>query len=87
MSYGGESIVNVTKAVSLFYFVVYLLYFDFVAFDSSVAIIYPRFDQSSVGGLDDLDGVLCVQRGLKFKPEQGRDLHSGDKTRVFVVFV
>ena len=38
-------------------------------------------------GLDDLDGVLCVQRGLKFKPEQGRDLHSGDKTRVFVVFV
>ena len=52
-----------------------------------MAIIHPRFDHSSAGGLDDLDGVLCIQRGLKFKPEQGRDLHSGDKTRVVVVFV
>ena len=31
-------------------------------------IIYPRFDQSCAGGFDDLDGPLCVQRGLKFKP-------------------
>ena len=41
--------------------------FVIVAFESSVAIIYPRFDQSSAGGFDDLDGLLCVQRGLKFK--------------------
>ena len=32
-----------------------------------MAIIYPCFDQSSAGGFDDLDGLLCVQRGLKFK--------------------
>ena len=32
-----------------------------------MAIVYPRFDQSSAGGFDDLDGLLCVQRGLKFK--------------------
>ena len=71
----------------MFNFVIWLLCFVFVAFESSMAIIYPRFDQSFAGGLDDLDGLLCVQRGLKFKPEQGRDLHSGDKTRVVVVFV
>jgi len=31
-----------------------------------VTVVYPRFDQTSVGGFDDLDGLLCVQRRLKF---------------------
>ena len=37
-----------------------------------MAIIYPCFDQSSAGGFDDLDGLLCVQRGLKFKPGRNK---------------
>ena len=37
-----------------------------------MAIIYQRFDQSSAGGFDDLDGLLCVQRGLKFKPGRNK---------------
>ena len=32
-----------------------------------MAVVYPRFDQTSAGGCDDLDGLLCVQRRLKFK--------------------
>ena len=32
-----------------------------------MTVVYPRFDQSSAGGLDDLDGLLCIQRRLKFK--------------------
>ena len=43
-----------------------------MAFESSVAIIYTRFDQSSADGFDELDGLLCVQRGLKFKPGRNR---------------
>ena len=37
-----------------------------------MAIIYPRFDQSSAGGFNDLDGLRCVQRGLKFKPSRNK---------------
>ena len=29
-------------------------------------VVYLRFDQTSAGGFDDLDGLLCVQRRLKF---------------------
>ena len=47
--------------------------FVFVALESSVAIIYPRFDQSSSGGSDDLDGLLCVQRWPKFNPGRNYD--------------
>ena len=36
-----------------------------------MAVVYPRFDQTSAGGFDVLDGLLCVQRRLKFK--SGRD--------------
>ena len=34
--------------------------------ESSETVVYPRSDQSSTGDLDDLTGLLCVQRGLKF---------------------
>ena len=44
----------------------------FVAFEASVAIIYPRFDQSSAGGLDDLDGLQCFRQGLKFEPGRNK---------------
>ena len=44
----------------------------FVAFESSVAIIWPRFDQSSAGGSDDMDDLLSVQRGLKFEPGRNK---------------
>ena len=47
--------------------------FVFVALESSVEIIYPRFDQSSSGGSDDLDGLLCVQRWPKFNPGRNYD--------------
>ena len=29
-----------------------------------MTVIYPRFDQTSASGFDDLDGLLCVQRRL-----------------------
>ena len=45
-----------------------------------MTVIYPRFDQTSVSGFDDLDGLLCVQQRLKFK--SGRN-----KTVVFAVAV
>ena len=32
-----------------------------------MTVVYPRFDQTSAGGCDDLDGLLCVQRRFKFK--------------------
>ena len=32
-----------------------------------MTVVYLRFDQTSAGGFDDLDGLLCVQRRLKFK--------------------
>ena len=32
-----------------------------------MTVVNPRFDQSSAGGFDDLNGLLCVQRGLKSK--------------------
>ena len=44
------------------------LYFVVVVVESSVTVVYPRSDQSSTGGLDDLTGLLCVERGLKFSP-------------------
>ena len=36
-----------------------------------MAIIYLRFDQSSAGGFDDLDSLLCDE-GLKFKPDRNK---------------
>lgn len=51
---------------------VVVVVFVFGALESSVTIIYPRFDQSSAGGFDDLDGLLCVQRGLKFEPGRNK---------------
>ena len=45
-----------------------------------MAIVYPRFDQSSAGGFDDLDGLLCVQRGLKFKS-------SRNETKIFAAVI
>ena len=35
--------------------------------ECSVTVVYPRFDQTSAAGFDDLDGLLCVQRRLKLK--------------------
>ena len=37
-----------------------------------MAIIYLRFDQSSAGGFNYLDGLLCVQQGLKFEPGRNK---------------
>ena len=31
--------------------------------ESSATVIYLHFDQMSAGGLDDLDGLLCVFKG------------------------
>ena len=45
-----------------------------------MTVVYPRFDQSSAGGFDDLDGLLCVQRRLKFKS-------SRNETEVFAAVV
>ena len=54
-----------------------------------MAIIYLRFDQSSAGGFNYLDGLLCVQRGLKFEPDRNKAVNfTADlKTRVVVLFV
>ena len=50
-------------------FVKSLLYFVVVVVESSVTVVYSRSDQSSTPsvGLDDLNSLLCVQRGLKSK--------------------
>ena len=32
-----------------------------------MTVVNPRSDQSSAGGFDDLNSLLCVQRGLKSK--------------------
>ena len=45
-----------------------------------MAIVYPRFDQSSAGGFDDLDSLLCVQRGVKFKS-------SRNETEIFAAVI
>ena len=42
--------------------------------ESSVTVVYPRFHQTSAGGFDDLDGLLCVQRRLKFKSGRNETL-------------
>ena len=47
-------------------------YFVVVVVESSVTVVYPRSDQSSTGGLDDLNSLLCVQRGLESK-RMGRE--------------
>ena len=39
-----------------------------------MAVFYPRFDQTSAGGFDDLDGLLCVQQRLKFKSDRNETL-------------
>ena len=31
-----------------------------------MTVVYERFNQTSAGGFEDLDGLLCVQRRLKF---------------------
>ena len=45
-----------------------------------MTVVYPRSDQSSTGGLDDLNGLLCVQRGLKSKS-------SRNKAKIFAAMV
>ena len=45
-----------------------------------MTVVYPRSDQSSTGGLDDLNDLLCVQRGLKSKS-------SRNKAKIFVAMV
>ena len=64
----------------MFKFVKSLLYFVVVVVDSSVTVVYLRSDQSSTGGLDDLNGLLCVQRGLKSKS-------SRNKAKIFTAVV
>ena len=41
-------------------------FFVVAVVESSVTVVYPCSDHSSTGGLDDLTGLLCVQRELKF---------------------
>ena len=64
----------------MFKFVKSLLYFVVVVVDASVTVVYLRSDQSSTGGLDDLNGLLCVQRGLKSKS-------SRNKAKIFAAVV
>ena len=45
-----------------------------------MTVVYPRFHQTSAGGFDDLDDLLCVQRRLRFKLER-------NETLVFVAVV
>ena len=45
-----------------------------------MTVVYPRFDQSSAGGFNDLDGLLCVQGGHKSK--SGRN-----ETKIFAAVV
>jgi len=42
--------------------------------ESSVTVVYPRFDQTPAGGFDDLVGLLCVQRRLKSKSGRNETL-------------
>ena len=35
-------------------------------------VVNLRSDQSSAGGFDDLNGLLCVQRGLKSKSSRNK---------------
>ena len=49
-----------------------MLHFVVVVVESSVTVVYPRSDQSSTGGLDNFNGLLCVQRGLKSKPSRNK---------------
>ena len=44
-----------------------LLDFVDVVVESSVTVVYPRLDNSSTGGLDNLKGHLCAQRSLNPK--------------------
>ena len=44
-----------------------LLWFVVTVVESSVTVVYTCFDQTSTGGFDDLDGLLCVQQRLQFK--------------------
>ena len=60
----------------MFKFVKSLLSFVVVVVDFSVTVVY----QSSTGGLDDLNGLLCVQRGLKSKS-------SRNKAKIFAAVV
>ena len=42
--------------------------------ESSVTVVYLRSHQTSAAGFDDLDGLLCVQRRLKFKSGRNETL-------------
>ena len=45
-----------------------------------MTVVYPRSDQSSTSGLDDLNGLLCVQWRLKSKS-------SRNKAKIFAAMV
>ena len=47
-----------------------------------MTVVNPRFDQSSAGGFDDLNGLLCVQRGLKSKTGRNKTETISDKRAV-----
>ena len=64
----------------MFKFVKSLLYFVVVVVESSVTVVYLRSGQSSTGGLDDLNSLFCVQRGLKSKS-------SRNKAKIFAAVV
>ena len=61
----------------MFNFVKLLLQFIVAVVESSVKVVYPLFHQTLAGGFDDLDGLLCVHRRLKFGPELDPGLCSG----------
>ena len=69
----GKSCLSLSSRYK-FYFVVV------VVVESSVTVVYPRSNQSSTGGLDDLNGLLCVQRALNTKC-------SRNKTEIFTAVV
>ena len=45
-----------------------------------MAVVNPRSDQSSAGGVDDLNSLLCVQRGLNSKS-------CGNETKILAAVV
>ena len=51
-----------------------------------MTVVYPRFDQTSAGGFDDLDGLLCVQRRLKFNSSWNETVGFAAKLRARPLF-
>ena len=52
-----------------------------------MTVVYPRFHQTSAGGFDDLDGLLCVQPLLTMVQQRLKFKSGRNETLVFVAVV